>query len=249
MSVPSRPSVPWPLSWEATGIQPKPIFPPVCFPGLEMLFSPKKKKKRKRKKGKIWHGPTFHQSRFFNQKNNRQQEVLERTGCLCRENRWRGVFKMGFFQHFLRRRRRKKKKNQPNQQYFWTSFALYSRRKRSPTYTPSTIYISSFGISPYRARGASHGNPTCPPPRAATPDMPQCSGKPPTAGNPPPQSRDPTTGGTHWDVGDQPVPPETVPGVGSAGSIGVHQHQHVLLALQKRRGERYGHGGPCTGGT
>lgn len=46
-------------------------------------------------------------------------------------------------------------------------------------------------------------------------------------------------GDTHADVGEQPVPPEAVLGVGSAGRIGVHQHQHIFLALQER-GEHLG---------
>lgn len=145
-----------------------------------------------------------------------------------------------FFQHFLGKRRRKKKKK--TQQYFWTSFALYSPRKHSPTYTPSTVYISLPNAHPsgFRRDAAVPRDTRIPwgiqpPPGAGSPGAPQFSGKPP-------RCWDPDIGcGTHWDVGDQPVPPETVPGVGSTGSIGVHQHQHVLLALQERRGARDGH--------
>ena len=157
-----------------------------------------------------------------------------------------GSFQSGvFFQHFQRRRRKKR------QQYFWTSFALYSRRKRSLPTRPAALAALSQTLilrdseTPPRE---THVPPQSNPPGQERPTHPSARGSP----EPPrPQWTDPAAGGTHWDVGDQPVSPETVPGVGPAGSVGVHQHQHVLLALQERRTlwARSVGQGACTGST
>lgn len=205
------PSVPRPQSWEAAGIQPKPIFPLFCFPGLEMLFS---RKRRKKKKGKCGTGEIFTKTAFLTRKNKRQQELLEPPGCLCRENWWWGVFKAGFFQHCLRRRKKK-----TTQQYFWTSLALFSPWKHFPASPPSTIPIAPASLVLWRFI-------------AMLPHRERW--EPASSVHYAPVLGDLSTG-THQDVGDQPVPPEALPGVGSAGRVGVHQHQHVLLALQERR--------------
>lgn len=96
---------------------------------------------------------------------------------------------------------------------------------------------------PYRERYASHGNPTL---RGRNARCTPALGEAPSCWDP--KIRTPRSG-THWDVGDQPVPPEPVPGVGSTGSVGVHQHQHVLLALRERRGEENATGTVCGTGS
>lgn len=53
-----------------------------------------------------------------------------------------------FFPSISLEKGKKKNKKNKQQQYFWPSFAPYSLRKRSPTYTPSTIYISLANAPP-----------------------------------------------------------------------------------------------------
>lgn len=128
---------------------------------------------------------------------------------------WQSVF-LAFFFPSISLGEREKKKNppkKPKQQYFWTSLALYSLRKHFPTYTPSTIYIS-LANTPSSLRDFAGRSLN---PMGFQPSL--------DAWERPPW--------THQDVSDQPVPPETVFGVGSVGRVGVHHHQDVFLVLQR----------------